>query len=114
MVTSRPGSGSYASSQMLGDDRDSDADELPNVSYTFDLEGLEAAPDIEDIEDALHAIAGVRARIVFPKHTAWISSPFAVEPKQIVALFEEFGVTARMTETSTDRYLQDSLSLIHI
>ncbi len=108
MVTSRPGTGSFASSQILGDD--GDVDELPNVSYTFDLEGLEAAPDIEEIEDALHAIAGVRARIVFPKHTAWISAPSIVKPEQIVAVFTTFGVEAMMTETSEDRYLHDSRS----
>ena len=108
MVTNRPGTGSVASSQMILDD--ADADELPNVSYTFDLEGLEAAPDIEDIEDALHAIPGVRVRMVFPKHTAWISAPSNVAPGQIAAVFAQFGVTATMTETSADRYLHDPRS----
>lgn len=81
---------------QIGDDR-------PKASYAFELEGLDNAPDIAEIEAALEAMSGVRARIVFPNSTAWITAPDTVDPDDLAAVIEHFGVRATLTDASLRR-----------
>lgn len=86
-----------------GDDLDVDPADRPKVSYAFDLDGLTNAPDVADIEIALEAVPGVRARIVYPKATAWITAPDTVDPDELVGIIAGFGVTAVLTDLSLRR-----------
>lgn len=78
-------------------------EDRPKVSYAFELEGLTSAPDIAVIEAALEAVPGVRARIVFPKATAWITAPDTVDPDELAAVIEGFDVRATLTDASLRR-----------
>ncbi|MCS5478391.1 HAD-IC family P-type ATPase [Corynebacterium sp. YIM 101645] len=80
----------------------------PKVSYAFELEGLTSAPDVPDIEEALEAVPGVRARIVFPKATAWITAPDTVHPDELAAVLARFGVRAVLTDASLRRRVMRS------
>ncbi|MHA2787982.1 heavy metal translocating P-type ATPase [Corynebacterium sp. S7] len=75
----------------------------PKVSYSFDLENLPDAPDVGEIESALEALPGVRARLVYPDKKVWVTAPDITDPSEIVRVIEQFGVTATMTETSLRR-----------
>ncbi len=78
-------------------------DDRPKVSYAFELEGLTDAPDVADIEVALEEIPGVRARVVFPKATVWITAPDTVDPDDLAAVIACFGVRATLTDSSLRR-----------
>lgn len=82
-------------------------EERPKVSYSFELDNLVDAPDVGEIEEALASIPGVYARIVHPEKTAWVTAPDRVEPSEIVATIEKFGVQATMTESSLRRRIAD-------
>ena len=86
-----------------GDDPDIDPADRPKVSYGFELEGLTNAPDVADMEIALEAVPGVRARIVYPKATAWITAPDTVDPDVLVEIIAGFGITAVLTDLSLRR-----------
>ncbi|UDL73061.1 heavy metal translocating P-type ATPase [Corynebacterium uberis] len=73
------------------------------TSYAFELEGLDEAPVIPDIEAALHALPGVRARVVYSTKSAWITAPEGLPPQRIVEVFATFGVRAVMTDSSLRR-----------
>ncbi|AJK67946.1 heavy metal translocating P-type ATPase [Corynebacterium marinum] len=96
-----------AAARAVGFDVDSGElqidEDRPKVSYAFELEGLTNAPDISAIEAALEAVHGVRARIVFPKATAWITAPDTVDPDDLAAVIEGFGVRAVLTDASLRR-----------
>ena len=47
-----------------------EAGTFPRTSYAFELTGLEDAPQLCDIEEALERIDGVSARLVYPSATA--------------------------------------------
>ncbi|QGU03671.1 heavy metal translocating P-type ATPase [Corynebacterium comes] len=96
-----------AAARAVGFDLDSgelqiDADR-PKASYAFELVGLTSAPDVAVIEAALEAVPGVRARIVFPKATAWITAPDTVDPDDLAAVIEGFNVRATLTDSSLRR-----------
>ncbi|MEX3504144.1 heavy metal translocating P-type ATPase [Corynebacterium sp. LK2510] len=75
----------------------------PNRSYAFELSGLEDAPQVQEIEDALERIDGVSARLVYPSATAWVTTSEAVDPRQLIEVIEGFGVRARMTDSTVHR-----------
>lgn len=75
----------------------------PKVSYAFELRGLSDAPDLAAIEEALEAVPGVLARLVFPSATAWITAPDTVDPDELVNIIGEFGVRATLTDSSLRR-----------
>ncbi len=78
-------------------------DDRTKVSYAFELEDLPDAPDVADIEVALEEIPGVRARVVFPKATVWITAPDTVDPDDLAAVIACFGVRATLTDSSLRR-----------
>lgn len=80
-----------------------DMDDRPRVSYAFDLVGLENAPQISEIEEALEELPGVRARIVYPTATAWITAPEGTAPQDIVDIITTFGIDALLTDSSLRR-----------
>ncbi|MGV0387588.1 heavy metal translocating P-type ATPase [Corynebacterium sanguinis] len=80
-----------------------EAGTFPRTSYAFELTGLEDAPQLCDIEEALERIDGVSARLVYPSATAWITAPEGMDPARITAVIAEFGVQARMTDSTLRR-----------
>ena len=78
-------------------------DDRPKVSYAFELKGLSAAPDVADIEAALEAVPGVRARVVFPTATVWVTAPDTVDPDDLAAIIACFGIRATLTDSSLRR-----------
>lgn len=90
------------STGIAGEDNPEDA---RKHAFTFDLEGLDDAPGISAIEEALEGIPGVRARIVFGDRRAWVTAPEAVGPDRLAEVMADFGVVARLTEGSLRRRL---------
>lgn len=87
-------------------DDEETAEELaarPKVSYAFELTGHLSAPDLAEIEAALEAVPGVRARIVYPTATAWITAPDTVEPDALAGIIAGFGLRAVLTDSSLRR-----------
>ncbi|MBZ8177637.1 HAD family hydrolase [Corynebacterium sp. 3HC-13] len=80
-------------------------DAVRKHSFSFELEGLNDAPGISDIESDLERIPGVKARIVFAEHRAWITAPESVGPDQLAEIMAKHGVMARLTEASLRRRL---------
>ncbi|RSZ64351.1 HAD family hydrolase [Corynebacterium hylobatis] len=101
-----------AAARAIGIDLDSGEPQIdearPKVSYAFDLDGLHSAPDVADIEAALEAVPGVRARIVFPEATAWITAPDTVHPDELSGVIARFGVRAVLTDASLRRRVMRS------
>lgn len=85
----------------------------PHVSYSFLLEGLPAAPDVEEVEQAVESLDGVECRIVYPRSTAWITATVDTSPQAIISKFAAMGVTATMSETSLLRYTTRTQSAEH-
>ncbi|SDS55559.1 heavy metal translocating P-type ATPase [Corynebacterium timonense] len=75
----------------------------PNASYAFVLEGIEDAPQMRDIEEALDKLEGVTARLVYPSSTAWVTAAEDMDPARIVEVIESFGVRADMTDSTLRR-----------
>ncbi|AKK07795.1 heavy metal translocating P-type ATPase [Corynebacterium testudinoris] len=90
--------------------RPTDPSERPKVSYAFDLTGLDNAPDIANIEAALEQIPGVRARLVYPNATAWVTAPDTVDPNDLVRVIEGFDIGAVLTDGSLRRRIMHSHS----
>lgn len=72
----------------------------PNASYAFELSGLEDAPQLRDIEEALGRLDGVTARLVYPSATAWVTASEDLDPRRIIEVIESFGVTAEMSDST--------------
>lgn len=85
----------------------------PHVSYSFLLEGLPQAPDIDEVEAAIETLDGVECRIVYPRATAWITATVDTSPLVIAEKFGELGITATMSETSLLRYAARAQSAEH-
>lgn len=91
-----------------------DSDESPHVrlarrqasahtSFALELEGLESALHVADIEEALEHRPGIRASVVYESATAWITAPDDVSPDNVIAVFADFGVHAVLTNASLRR-----------
>ena len=76
---------------QYGDDTDRELDSSRNISYAFELTGLRSAADLGEIEAALGRLPGVRARIVYPSATAYLTAPETVSLEKLVAVLAEFG-----------------------
>ncbi|AWB83291.1 heavy metal translocating P-type ATPase [Corynebacterium liangguodongii] len=83
----------------LGDD----AENTTRTSYAFLLSGIEDAPQLREIEEALERLEGVSARLVYPTATAWVTAPESLNPAEITAVIAEFGVTAQMSDSTLRR-----------
>lgn len=81
-----------------------DLEDRPHISYSFKLEDLPDAPDIDGVEAALEAIDGVHCRIVHPRSTAWITATVDTRPEVIIDAFAELGISARLSDTSVLRH----------
>lgn len=75
----------------------------PKISYAFELKGLGTPADVGALEKALEEIPGVRARIIHPASTAYVTAPSTIDFRSVVAVMESFGVHAMLTETSLRR-----------
>ncbi|MEJ6012847.1 HAD family hydrolase [Corynebacterium sp. H127] len=74
-----------------------------STSFALELEGLESALHVADIEEALEHIPGVRASVVYESATAWITAADDIMPDRIIQVFAEFGVQANLTNASLRR-----------
>lgn len=83
------------------DDEDFDGEQ--KIAYAFELTGLGSPAEVGDIEHALEEIPGVRARIIHPSATAYVTAPGSVTFQTIIEVMERFGVSAMLTETSLRR-----------
>ena len=82
---------------------DEDAPRRANASYAFELGGLTDGPQLADIEEALEAIPGVDAQLVYPTSMAWVTAPTTVDPLKLAGVIESFGVSAEMTDSTLRR-----------
>ncbi|MCQ9351780.1 HAD family hydrolase [Corynebacterium sp. 153RC1] len=73
------------------------------TSWSFRLGELQSAASIGEIEAALEEIEGVRAKIVYETHMAWVTAPGKVDPRDLIAVFDAAGVTAQLSESSLQR-----------
>ncbi|KQB87309.1 heavy metal translocating P-type ATPase [Corynebacterium lowii] len=73
------------------------------TSLTFELQGLNDAPEIAQIERELEEIPGVHARIVYHSATAWVTAPEGLMPNLVVEVFERFDVRAVLTDDALRR-----------
>lgn len=74
-----------------------------HTSFALELEGLESALHVKDIEDRLTAHPGIQATVVYESTTAWITAPDDIKPDDIIAIFADFGVEAHLTNASLRR-----------
>ena len=97
--------------------------QYPNTSYAFEMEGLEDGPQLKEIEEALEALEGVSARLVYSTKTAWVTVPSTTSIVELEGVFARFGVTATLTDSTLRRSVlgrtvatrpSPRLSLIHI
>lgn len=75
----------------------------PLTSFTWHLSGLNSAVDAGQVEDALNAIPGVQARVVYSTSMAWVTAPDALPPDALRDVMAEFGVDAWLTTASLRR-----------
>ena len=75
----------------------------PNASYAFELSGLEDGPQLIEIEEALEALPGVSARLVYPTRMAWVTAPASTPLGVITETIEQFGVVATVTDSTLQR-----------
>lgn len=105
--------GVHASGRVLGTRlsellSEPDADELLSTgksSFAFDLKGMENASQAGELESYFDQLPGVDMRIVFPTQRAWVTANNNIDPNAVIAVFEEHGVTATLTESSLRRRL---------
>lgn len=74
-----------------------------HTAFALELEGLESALHVADIEEALLQRDGIRASVVYESATAWITAPDDVSPDDVIDVFASFGVKARLTNASLRR-----------
>lgn len=74
-----------------------------HTSFALELEGLESALHVADIEEKLQQHRGIRATVVYESATAWITAPDDVSPDEVIAIFADFGVKASLTNASLRR-----------
>lgn len=84
---------------------DHELDPGRKISYAFELTGLDSAPDVADLEESLESIEGVRARIVYPSATAYVTAPETVPLADLAALMAEAGVSAVLIDSTLRRRL---------
>ncbi len=93
----------YTTADLEEGDAEAELLARPKVSYAFELNGPLNAPDIADIETALQSVPGVRARIVHPSATAWITAPDTIDPEVLAEVLSRFGLQAVLTDSSLRR-----------
>lgn len=92
---------------------DHEPDPGRKISYAFELGGLGSAPDVGLLEEALEELGGVRARIVYPSSTAYVTAPETVPLAELAAVMDAHGVTAVLTDSSLRRRLFSPRRLEH-
>lgn len=75
------------------------------TSFAFELKGLSSASSVSEVEDALGELEGVDAKIVYPSSMAWVSASRTIDPMMFVDVFQRFGITATLTDSSLRRRL---------
>ncbi|WP_237559278.1 hypothetical protein [Corynebacterium pilosum] len=75
----------------------------PKTSLAFDLRNLPDVTDLGAVENALEELPGVRARLVYSTKTAWITAPDLMDPSDVIAVMERYGIDAVMTDSSLRR-----------
>lgn len=73
------------------------------TSFTFHLGGLESAVQAGRIEDALNALPGVQARVVYSTAMAWVTAPESLQPDVLRAVISDTGVDSWLTLASLRR-----------
>lgn len=76
---------------------------LGRTSFAFELCGLDSATSVGGIEEALEQLGGVKARIVYTSHMAWITANRGVEIQTLVDVFHRYGIEANLTDSSLRR-----------
>lgn len=88
----------------LNDDRPAhDLADRPKTSLAFDLRNLPDVTDLGAVENALEELPGVRARLVYSTKTAWVTAPDLMDPSDVIAVMERYGIDAVMTDSSLRR-----------
>ncbi|QGU06356.1 putative copper-exporting P-type ATPase V [Corynebacterium occultum] len=85
------------------DPEDHDSAEGPKVSFSFELAGLDDAPQIRGLEDRLNAVRGIQARIIYEPATAWVTAPAGYDPRVLEEFFASQGVSAHLSDVSLRR-----------
>lgn len=88
-----------------GDGNGSDADfaNHPKVSFSFELAGLENAPQITGLENKLNMFPGIQVRIIYSPATAWVTAPEGYDPRILEEFFAQAGISAHLSDTSLRR-----------
>ena len=84
-------------------DEDDESYNPGNAAYAFELRGVKDALQLNDIEEALEAIPGVSAQLVYPTATAWVTAPADLDPDRIITVIAAFGISAQMTDNTLRR-----------
>lgn len=73
------------------------------TSFALELEGVKSAVHVTEIQRALNNIDGVRASVIYPTSTAWVTVPDDVNPEDLIEKLAEVGVKAYLTRSSLRR-----------
>lgn len=73
------------------------------TSFALELEGVKSAVHVTEIQRALNDIEGVRASVIYPTSTAWVTVPDDVNPEELIRRLSEVGVKAYLTRSSLRR-----------
>ncbi|MGP6174804.1 heavy metal translocating P-type ATPase [Corynebacterium sp. A21] len=75
----------------------------PKVSFSFELSGLENAPQITGLEKALNQLPGIQVRIIYSPATAWVTAPEGYDPRVLEEVFTGAGISAHLSDSSLRR-----------
>lgn len=73
------------------------------TSFTFHLDGLGSAVRAGEIEEALNALPGVKARVVYSTGMAWVTAPESLQPDVLRRVLHDLGVDSWLTSASLRR-----------
>lgn len=85
------------------DEAAAEAIHIGRTSFAFELDGLESAAAVGELEEALNDLAGVDARIVYTSKMAWITAQRTIDISVIEEVFRTFGIDATLTDSSLRR-----------
>ncbi|WP_291479425.1 HAD family hydrolase [Corynebacterium sp.] len=73
------------------------------TSFTFHLGGLESAVQAGRVEEALNALPGVQARVVYSTSMAWVTAPESLQPDVLRTVIADAGADSWLTLASLRR-----------
>lgn len=79
------------------------AESGPLTSFTWHLSGMDSAVVAGQLEEALSAVPGVEARVVYSTSMAWVTAPDSLSPDVLRDIMATYGVDAWLTTASLRR-----------